>query len=224
MYMGGNGFYWRVAFNDNVPGVIELRRAEDGIRDWSSQPGEYYHSFSGELGGLWRRIGRPPQRLVGVGMVSQGFDYSGYFRRSTGADDARARFILDGIPENIIGDFGSVGGGAAGLELDRADPELGTPAHALIIASSEGHTNLTFAVPEDVGNVSDELVATRNTSLRGDVVFFETPSGGAVFSVGTIAWAGSLAHSGYDNNIARMTANVLQRFLAPEPFEYPSAT
>ena len=34
MYMGGDGFYWRVAFNDTLPGVIEVRRAEDGIRTW----------------------------------------------------------------------------------------------------------------------------------------------------------------------------------------------
>ena len=31
MYLGGNGFYWRVAYHAEVAGVIELRRAEDGI-------------------------------------------------------------------------------------------------------------------------------------------------------------------------------------------------
>lgn len=221
MYMGGNGFYWRIAFHEQFPGVIELRRAEDGIRDWVSQPGEYHHSFTGELGGLWRRIGRSPQELVGVGMATQGFDYSGHYRRASGADDARAAFIVAGIDDEIIGDFGHVGGGAAGLELDRADPDLGTPDHALVVASSEGHTNLTFAVPEEVDNVSDELVATRNASLRGDIVFFETPSGGAVFSTGSIAWSGSLAHADHDNNVARMTENVLRRFLDPQPFPWP---
>lgn len=221
MYMGGNGFYWRIAFHDRIPGVIELRRAEDGIRDWVSQPGEYYHGFTGELGGLWRRIGRPPQELVGVGMATQGFDYSGYYRRAPDADNPRAAFIMAGIDDEIIGDFGHVGGGAAGLELDRADTDLGTPDHALVLASSEGHTNLTFAVPEEVDNVSDELVATRNTSLRGDIVFFETPSGGAVFSTGSIAWSGSLAHADHDNNVARMTENVLRRFLDPAPIPWP---
>ncbi|HKJ75272.1 MAG TPA: N,N-dimethylformamidase beta subunit family domain-containing protein, partial [Alphaproteobacteria bacterium] len=221
MYTGGNGFYWRIAFHDDIPGVIELRRAEDGIRDWVSEPGEYYHSFTGELGGLWRRIGRPPQELVGVGMATQGFDYSGYYRRAPGAAHPRAAFIVSEIDDEIIGDFGHIGGGAAGLELDRADPALGTPDHALVIASSEGHTSLTFAVPEEVDNVSDELVAPRNPSLRGDVVFFETGAGGAVFSTGSIAWAGSLAHAGYDNNVARMTENVVRRFLDPAPFSWP---
>jgi N,N-dimethylformamidase len=49
-------------------------------------------------------------------------------------------------------------------------------------------------------------------------VFFETPAGGAVFSVGSIAWYGALAHRGYDNDIARITTNVLRRFLDPAPF------
>ena len=53
---------------------------------------------------------------------------------------------------------------------------------------------------------------------RQDLVFFETPNGGAVFSTGSIAWAGSLAHNGYDNNVSRLTENVLRRFLDSAPF------
>jgi N,N-dimethylformamidase len=65
MYLGGNGFYWRIAYHPTLPGVIEVRRAEDGTRAWVARPGEFYHSFTGEYGGLWRRQGRPPQQLVG---------------------------------------------------------------------------------------------------------------------------------------------------------------
>jgi N,N-dimethylformamidase len=50
------------------------------------------------------------------------------------------------------------------------------------------------------------------------MVFFETGHGGAVFSVGSIAWAGSLSHDGYDNSVSTVTKNVLDRFLAPTPF------
>ena len=60
MYMGGNGFYWRIAYCPEDPAIIEVRRAEDGTRAWIAEPGEYYHAFTGEYGGLWRRIGRPP--------------------------------------------------------------------------------------------------------------------------------------------------------------------
>src|SRR5262249_21804071 len=52
MYLGANGFYWRIAYHDTLPGVIEVRRAEDGIRTWAAEPGEYFQSFNGEYGGL----------------------------------------------------------------------------------------------------------------------------------------------------------------------------
>lgn len=54
--------------------------------------------------------------------------------------------------------------------------------------------------------------------VRADMVFFETPNGGAVFSTGSIAWAGALGHNGYDNNVARITGNVLRRFADDTPF------
>jgi N,N-dimethylformamidase len=50
------------------------------------------------------------------------------------------------------------------------------------------------------------------------MVFYETPGGGAVFSTSSIAWAGALAHNGYDNNVSRLTENVVRRFLDPRPF------
>ena len=54
--------------------------------------------------------------------------------------------------------------------------------------------------------------------IRAEMVFFETPNGGAVFSTGSIAWAGSLSHQGYDNNVAKITTNVLKRFIDETPF------
>ena len=122
MYLGGNGWYWRIAFHDELPGVIEVRRAEDGIRSWEAEPGEYYQSFNGEYGGLWRRCGRPPNMMTGIGFIAQGFDVSSYYRRAPDADNPRASFIFAGVSDEIIGDFGLVGGGAAGIELDCINP------------------------------------------------------------------------------------------------------
>ena len=65
MYLGGNGFYWRVALNPAWPGAVEIRRGEGGIRVWAAEPGEYYNSFDGQYGGLWRRNGRPPSSWPG---------------------------------------------------------------------------------------------------------------------------------------------------------------
>ncbi len=223
MYLGGNGWYWRIAWHPDLPGVIEVRRAEGGTRTWAADPGEYYHSLTGEFGGLWRRNGRPPNAVVGLGFSAQGFDISSFYRRQPGSFDPRAGFIFDGVEDEIIGDFGLVGGGAAGLELDRVDHDLGTPANTLVLASSEGHTDLILPVVDETDVMAPNLTGSQSDRVRADLIFFETPSGGAVFSTGSIAWCGSLSHNGYDNNVARIMANVLQRFLDPRPFAGPTA-
>jgi N,N-dimethylformamidase len=53
------------------------------------------------------------------------------------------------------------------------------------------------------------------------MVFFETPSGGAVFSTSSIAYSGSLSDNNYENNISRITENVLRRFIDPAAFDFP---
>lgn len=219
MYMGANGWYWRVAFHREMPGVIELRRAEDGIRTWESEPGEYYHAFTGEYGGLWRRIGRAPNALAGVGFIAQGFDESSYYRRAPDADNPRAAFIFDGVPDEIIGNFGMVGGGAAGIELDCITTELGSPPNMLRLASSDGHSGHMLLVNEEFGVVPPNLGGDQNPRVRADLAFGETPSGGALFATSSIAWCGALSHNKYDNNVSRITLNVLKRFLDDTPFE-----
>lgn len=218
MYMGGNGWYWRVAFSEHWPGAMELRRAEDGIRPWIAEPGEYYHSFNGEYGGLWRRLGRAPNVMAGVGFIAQGFDFSSYYRRAPDADNPRARFIFEGVPDEIIGDFGLVGGGAAGIELDCITTDLGSPTNMLRLASSEGHSGMMLLVNEEFGPVPPNLGGDQNDRVRADLAFGETPAGGALFATSSIAWCGSLSHNNYDNNVSRITENVLRRFLDPKPF------
>lgn len=219
MYMGGNGFYWRIAFNAHLPGIIETRRAEGGSRAWEPPTGEYYHAFTGEYGGMWRRQGeRAPNHLVGVGFAAQGFDRSAAYRRMAGSFDPRAAFAFEGIDDEVLGDFGLIGGGAAGMEVDRHDVSLGSPPHALVLASSGRQTEAHVLVLEDMlfnfmgttGNISEDV--------RSDMVFFESGNGGAVFSTGSIAYSGALSHNGYRNNISTLTHNVLMRFLDDTPF------
>ncbi|MER9425491.1 hypothetical protein NKI88_23980 [Mesorhizobium sp. M0317] len=71
-YLGGNGFYWRIATSEAFPNAIEVRRGEAGARAWEAEPGEYFHAFDGCYGGLWLKNDRPPQRLVGIGMSAHG--------------------------------------------------------------------------------------------------------------------------------------------------------
>lgn len=214
MYLGGNGFYWRIAYHPECPGIIELRRGESGVRAWAAAPGETFQAFDRRQGGIWARLGRSPQSVVGIGFSAQGFDISGHYERLPDSYREDAAFIFDGVGGEPIGDFGLIGGGAAGLEVDRAAPELGTPPNALVLAQSRNLTNTYLLVPEEFLETAPGLGANENSLARGDMVFFTVPNGGAVFSVGSIAWAGSLSHNAYENNVARITLNVLRRFLS----------
>jgi N,N-dimethylformamidase len=223
MYLGGNGFWWVTSIHPAAPHVIELRRGLSGSRPWTSRPGEVFHGGTGEFGGQWRYRGRPPQRLVGVGFTAQGSDASRPYKRLEDSFDARASWIFDGVGDDeLIGDFGLVMGAAGGAEIDRADPELGTPPHALLLARADGYTDMYAAQMDD--SLFHQLNEGGTTSplVRADMVFFETPRGGAVFAPGSISWCGSLSHAGYENNVSRVTENVLRRFLDPAPFPEPA--
>ncbi len=216
MYLGGNGFYWVTSIDPSRPHVIELRRGTTGTRAWESQPGEEYHSTTGERGGLWRLRGWAPQRMVGVGFAAQGWGGAAGYSRLPDSYDPRAAFIFDGIGDDeVIGDFGFILNGAAGDEIDRFDRQLGSPAHALRVATSAGkHTDYYQVTVEDVTAMVPGQGGTQSPLVRADMVFFETPHGGAVFSVGSINWLASLGWNGYQNNVARVTENVLRRFLS----------
>ena len=216
--LGANGFYWHVAFSDDMPGLMEVRRAEDGIRTWAAEPGEYFHSFTGQMGGLYRRRGHPPNEIGTVGFIAQGFDVSSYYRKAPDADNPRARFIFEGVEGEVIGDFGLIGGGAAGLELDCITAELGSPPNTLRLATSENHSQMIQLVNEEFGVVPPNLGGDQNEKVRADLAFAEHPSGGATFATGSIAWCGSLPSNNFDNNVSRITENVLRRFADPQPF------
>ncbi len=76
-------------------------------------------------------------------------------------------------------------GGASGHETDKISPSSPRGVHLLAKGTN----------PDNGG---------------ADMVHFETPSGGAVFSVGSICYPSSLP---IDEQVSRVTANVLRRFL-----------
>ncbi len=228
MYLGGNGFYWKVARHKELPSVIEIRRGEGGIRAWAAEAGEYYNAFDGEYGGLWRRNGRPPQNLCGVGFTAQGNFVGSHYRVKPEARASRAGWILEGIGDETIGGFGLSGHGAAGFELDRTDVKLGTPPHAVVLAASEGHDPAApwVVVPEELLTHLTTVTGLRPAELiRADLTFFEAPNNGAVFSTGSITFCGSLPHANFDNPISKLLENVLKRFLDPAAtFPMPGGT
>jgi N,N-dimethylformamidase len=222
MYLGGNGFYWVTSAPEDDPFLIEVRRGQAGTRVWESEPGEWHQAMTGERGGLWRHRGRSPQFLTGVGFTAQGFDESLPYRVVTQPADQRVGFILDGIdPGQPLGSGGSVLGGPAGFEIDRVDPALGTPPHAVTVASASGFSHAYQGAVEDVTTADSRQGGPDSELVRSDVVFFETGAGGAVFSVGSIAWCGALRDGETETPVGRMTWNVLRRFLEEARFTVP---
>ncbi len=217
MYLGGNGFYWRIAVTQTLPGMMELRRSEGGIRAWAAEPGEYWHQTDGAYGGLWRRNRRPPQMLAGVGFSGQGLFEGTHYRLLPAARDPQHAWIFDGVAGETFGDYGLSGGGAAGFELDRADFTLGTPAGTTILARSEDPPASFVTVPEELlshlATISGE---TPQALKRAEIVQFDTPGGGAVFATGSITWCGSLWRDGaFQGPVSRIMENVVARFSLP---------
>lgn len=217
MYLGGNGFYWVTAFSPEDPRVVEVRRW-GGTEAWTARPGEYSLSFTGEMGGLWRNRGRPPQKLVGVGFIAQGSDPGTYFARQKDSYLPEAEWIFAGVgASERIGDFNLDGGGAAGIEIDWFDPALGSPGWSHLVASSEGHSRLMLEVRENVGINYPYMGGDLDPRVRADMVYFKTVNDGAVFSTGSIGWCGALSYNNYDNNVSRIMKNVLEQFASDDP-------
>ena len=110
-----------------------------------------------------------------------------------------------------------IGNGAAGLEIDIYDEERGTPPNAYLLASSERHTDNYLHVAEEVLFNVPGLSGSQDPEARADIVYFKTQNDGAVFSTSSIAWCGSLFHNNYENNVSKITENVLDQFKSEEP-------
>ena len=216
VYLGGNGFYWKIALDPARDGIVEIRRAEGGIRAWAAEPGEYYNQYDGEYGGLWRRNARPPQKLVGVGFTAQGnFVGSCYRIKPDARANPKVGWIFEGIEADTVGSDGFSGHGAAGFELDRVDKRLGSPENAIVVAASENHPPEApwVLVPEEqLTHITTIPGETHKQLIRADMTYFDCPGGGEVFSVGSITFCGSLPVNDFDNDISRILDNVLKRF------------
>jgi len=215
MYVGGNGFYWVTTVEPEEQHTIEVRKW-GGTAAFEVPPGEVFHSTTGELGGLWRFRGRFPQRLVGVGMTAQAVAANAPYRRLPDSHDPRVDFMFEGVGEDeLIGDHPSLVNeyGAGGYEVDRWDPDLGSPRHSLRVATTVGLSDRYQHVREEIMLSDSKQSATVNPKVRADMTYFECPKGGAVWSVGSIAWCAALSFNSYNNAVSRITRNVLNRFL-----------
>lgn len=214
MYMGGNGFYWVTAVS--ADGGVEVRRGYAGTRSYSSAPGELTLSTEPVPAGLWRHRGRSPNALVGVGFCAQGWRGGAAYTVASDLPSSLHRTVFGDLgPGAILRTGGSIDHPAAD-EVDRVDPMLGTPPQTKVLASSQT-LNWSFQpVIEDQNMIVPGLDGSQNPDVRSDVAYLPLPSGGAVFSVGSIAWAMHLPVDNYRNDLAKVSTNVLRAMMADE--------
>ncbi|MER9890112.1 hypothetical protein NKJ48_31635 [Mesorhizobium sp. M0114] len=192
LYMGGNGCCMRVAPNPDVPGLIEVRRGIGHGCAWKAEPGEDCSAFNGQPMGLWRDLMSPSHCLSGVGFSAQCEVFAGVpYRRAPGSYTPGIAFIFEGVGEELFRDFGDAAGAAAGHELDRTDVSVGTAPHALFLEVASDLGPESLSAHDDLGSSKN---FTRHAKLKGEIVFFETSAGSAVFSVGSTTFVGSLVH------------------------------
>jgi N,N-dimethylformamidase len=155
-----------------------------------------------------------------VGLTAVGLGEGRPYERQRDSYDERASWIFDGVdPDERIGDFPCLinGHGAAGFEIDRFDTALGSPHRTLLLAAASGFSDSYQHVTEEVLQSTSREGGSINPLVRADMTLLEYPNGGAVFSTGSISWAGCLSYNGYDNNVSRVTRNVLDRFASDAP-------
>jgi N,N-dimethylformamidase len=162
-------------------------------------------------------LGVTPQSLVGVGFTSQGWGGGRGYQRLPDSFDPRVKTFFAGIAsDETTGDFGHVMNGAAGDEVDRLDYGLGTPPHALRLATSLPFPDQYQLAVEEVRNMTASFGGSQTDMVRSDIVWFDLPGGGEVFSVGSVSWAAAMGWNKGENNVARLSTNVLRSFLTDD--------
>ncbi len=204
-YLGGNGFYWVVAYKGET---MELRRVKSDI--WSGRPGEAHMSITGEPGGNWEDRGlKNPQSYLGVTYLIMSFGPARPYQRLEGSFAPEYSWLFDGLSVAPIGDSGTVLGGAAGYEIDAVVRSQETPKSLVRLATADGFDD-SFQVRPDVwladGNVE------RETLRRADMTIYSHAGGGQVFCTGSVAWIGALPKPGESNNVGQIMKNLAEGF------------
>ena len=206
--LGGNTFHFLVAFSEERPWIMEVRKPSGltpGTRAFAETrlalTGEEVHDFSAGR--------RPSDDVTGVSTASMGFDVARPFERLPASTHPDVEFIFSGIESETIGAHGPHGG----VVFQEWDNAYGSSAEQapIVLARSTGHSVATrwFGA-----------VKRRN---HAEMTFASNRAGGAIFSASSMGWALALQTNGGDNDVARITSNVVGRFLSPEPFDPSTA-
>jgi N,N-dimethylformamidase len=142
------------------------------------------HLLNGERGGYWKDLDRSEAGVLGVRYTPLGFGtYTPYEVKEANHWVFKETGLKNG---DLIGKTGYAQKGASGLETDKRDL-IHTPVNTILLAKGT------------------------NPHGGAEMIYYDHPGGGGVFSVGSIAFSQSLI---LDPNLTRMVKNVIEHFLA----------
>jgi N,N-dimethylformamidase len=227
MYLSGNGQYWVTSVDSARQHILEVRKRVNVT--YQSQavalPGEYHHSTTGQLGGLWRDVGHAPQELFGVGYAcgyaeawGTSYPLTAFFRLNPAIPSSASFIVKDVRTTDFLGaGYGPFGQSALSDEVDRHDTRLGSLPDTTVIATGQWQPNSSLrkdVLPEDLRDFEtchpDPECA--KSLLRADVVYFRKGAG-EVFAAGSRLWTAALMDTHEPNDFSTITANVLKHFL-----------
>jgi len=219
IHLGGNAFYFVTSVFSEERHVVEIRRGYAGTIPWQSEPGELRQAATGEPGGSWRWRGRSAHGVLATGTAAVSFGEGRPYVREPASHDPAFAWIFEGADPSAIDAHAELLGGPSGFEVDAMREDLGTPGDTVKLATATGFDPaLTFVPSEDV------LSTGTKGAMESHIAYRRLAGGGRVFSAPSIAWTSCLADRGGDNDVARITANVIRAFTRPEgPDDLPSA-
>jgi N,N-dimethylformamidase len=215
MYLGANGYYWVVGFRPDEPWCMEVRKLNSGSRAWQAAPAST----------TWPR----PARRAASGATAAAR------RRNPWAWASPAKAWTSASPTGacriptirawLTSSKGWARSSASTAWPWAAPPASswtatifmwGTPPDTFLLAASSGHSDNYPHVGEEVMFNLPGMGGTQDFQIRADMTLFKSRAGGAVFSTGSIAWGQALPWNNGNNDVARLTKNVLDRFVRDE--------
>lgn len=131
------------------PRRLEVRRGDQGVRTFGLPGGEQHHSLTGQKGGLWRSRGRAANYLFGIGCCGEGTGPGVPYARTGASKSASFAGACEGIGDSDLIGVQGFGGGASRDEIDRFNITNGSPANAVVLATSTGHADDSGLFPEE---------------------------------------------------------------------------
>ena len=81
-------------------------------------------------------------------------------------------------------------------------------------ASKDPEENFILVPESQLTHLSNIKHLPEDEILQADMVYFEVPGGGSVFSTGSITFCGSLPWNNYNNNISKLLENIIKKSIS----------